>query len=99
VTFRIVEIGSVDQGVILMECHRDYGAGGGAHGIRALDTTPGLYEAEEFLLRRLRRTRKLFAFLRDHRHELFDDGFQAELEAMYRDTGAAGSQYRLPCSR
>jgi len=43
---------------------------------------------EEFLLRRLRRTRKLFAFLRDHRHELFDDGFQAELEAMYRDTGA-----------
>jgi hypothetical protein len=43
---------------------------------------------EEFLLRRLRRTRKLFAFLRDHRHELFDDGFQTELEAMYRDTGA-----------
>jgi len=42
----------------------------------------------QFLLRRLRRTRKLFAFLRDHRHELFDDGFQTELEAMYRDTGA-----------
>ena len=32
--------------------------------------------------------RKLFAFLREHRHELFDDAFQAELEAMYRDTGA-----------
>jgi hypothetical protein len=43
---------------------------------------------EEFLLRRLRRTRKLFAFLRDHRQELFDDAFQAELESMYRDTGA-----------
>jgi len=46
---------------------------------------------EEALLRRLRRTRKLFAFLRDHRHELFDDGFQAELESMYRDTGAGAT--------
>jgi len=43
---------------------------------------------EEFLLRRLRRTRKLFAFLRDHRAALFDETFQAELETMYRDTGA-----------
>jgi hypothetical protein len=43
---------------------------------------------EELLLRRLRRTRKLFAFLRDHRRELFDDEFQAELATMYRDTGA-----------
>jgi len=43
---------------------------------------------EEFLLKRLHRTRKLFGFLRRHRHELFDDGFQAELEAMYRSTGA-----------
>ncbi|MEK7423130.1 MAG: IS1182 family transposase [Actinomycetota bacterium] len=43
---------------------------------------------EEFLLHRLHRTRKLFAFLRDIRRELFDDAFQAELESMYRDTGA-----------
>jgi len=43
---------------------------------------------EQFLMKRLTRTRKLFAFLRMHRHELFDDAFQAELEAMYRDTGA-----------
>lgn len=43
---------------------------------------------EQVLLKRLRRTRKLFAFLRDHRDELFDDSFQAELESMYRDTGA-----------
>jgi hypothetical protein len=43
---------------------------------------------EEFLLRRLGRTRKLFAFLRAQRYELFDDTFQAELETMYRDTGA-----------
>lgn len=43
---------------------------------------------EDFLLRRLRRTRKLFAFLRDHRSELFSDEFQSELETMYRSTGA-----------
>jgi len=72
-----------------MNATGDYGAGGGAHGIRALDTTPGLYEAGRIpsapgCVGR----EKLFAFLRDHRHELFDDGFQAELEAMYRDTGA-----------
>jgi Transposase DDE domain/Transposase domain (DUF772) len=43
---------------------------------------------EQWLMRRLGRTRKLFAFLRAHRHELFDAAFQAELETMYRDTGA-----------
>ena len=43
---------------------------------------------EEVLLKRLHRTRKLFGFLRRHRHELFDQKFQAELEAMYRGTGA-----------
>ena len=43
---------------------------------------------EEYLVVRLKRTRKLFRFLREHRHELFDDAFQAELEAMYRVTGA-----------
>lgn len=43
---------------------------------------------EEWIMRRLGRTRKLFAFLRAHRHALFDDAFQAELETMDRDTGA-----------
>lgn len=43
---------------------------------------------EEKLLKRVRRHRKLFGFLRRHRHEIFDDAFQAELETMYRDTGA-----------
>lgn len=43
---------------------------------------------EKILLRRLTRTGKLFSFLRLHRHEIFDAGFQAELESMYRDTGA-----------
>lgn len=48
----------------------------------------GFTKQEEVLLRRLRKGRKLFAFLRDHRHELFDDAFQAELDSMYRGTGA-----------
>ncbi len=33
-------------------------------------------------------TRKLLGFLRTHRHQLFDDAFEAELESMYRETGA-----------
>jgi hypothetical protein len=47
-----------------------------------------LTKREEFLMKRLTRTKKLFAFLRLHRHAIFDDAFQQELEAMYRDTGA-----------
>ena len=43
---------------------------------------------EQFLLKRLQRTRKLFAFLRLYRHQLFDEAFQNELASMYRDTGA-----------
>ena len=43
---------------------------------------------EQFILGRLRRNGKLYAFLRRHRHEWFDDAFQAELESMYRGTGA-----------
>jgi len=45
-------------------------------------------QQEQFILKRLERKRKLFGFLRKHRHELFDDAFQAELESMYRGTGA-----------
>jgi len=43
---------------------------------------------EQFILKRLEKKRKLFGFLRRHRHELFDEAFQTELESMYRDTGA-----------
>ncbi|MCG8417130.1 MAG: IS1182 family transposase [Proteobacteria bacterium] len=43
---------------------------------------------EERILKLVKRHRKLFGFLRMHRHELFDDAFQDELETMYRDTGA-----------
>jgi hypothetical protein len=48
---------------------------------------------EQYLLSRLKRTRKLFAFLRLHRDELFDDSFQAELSTMYRPSGAG----KAPC--
>lgn len=43
---------------------------------------------EKALLKRAGRTRKLFAFLRQYRMVIFDDVFQAELEGMYRQTGA-----------
>lgn len=43
---------------------------------------------EAFLLKRLTRTKKLFGFLRQVRHELFDEDFQRELEGMYRGSGA-----------
>lgn len=43
---------------------------------------------EQMLMKRLVRVRALFGFLRLHRHELFDEGFQAQLEDMYRKTGA-----------
>lgn len=43
---------------------------------------------EKFILGRLKRNGKLYAFLRLHRDQLFDEAFQLELESMYRDTGA-----------
>lgn len=43
---------------------------------------------EENILKRCRKKRKLFSFLRQHRLEIFTDEFQEELAAMYRDTGA-----------
>ena len=44
--------------------------------------------AEKRVLARVVTTRKLFAFLRLHRHEIFDNAFQDQLASMYRDTGA-----------
>lgn len=46
-----------------------------------------LSRREQYLVGRMTRTGKLFAFLRLHRHELFDESFQLELEAMYRTSG------------
>jgi hypothetical protein len=42
---------------------------------------------ENKLLARAGKTRKLIVFLRLHRTQLFNEPFQQELEAMYRDTG------------
>src|SRR5258706_13986137 len=47
-----------------------------------------LTKQEQMLMKRLTRVRALFGFLRQHRHELFDEAFQDELASMYRDTGA-----------
>lgn len=47
-----------------------------------------LTDEEDGICQHLRRVRTLLVFLRRHRHEIFDDSFQAELESMYRDTGA-----------
>jgi len=43
---------------------------------------------EQYILKRCQKQRRLFAFLRQHRHEIFDDTIEDELAAMYRDTGA-----------
>ena len=40
--------------------------------------------AEQAVIKAVRRAR-LFVFLREHRHELFDDQFQAELAEGYED--------------
>jgi hypothetical protein len=52
--------------------------------------------AEQAVIKSVRRA-KLFVFLREHRHELFDEQFQAELAEAYVDSpkgpaaGAAGT--------
>lgn len=45
-----------------------------------------LTKAEEEVCKRCKRNGRLYPFLRRHRHELFDDGFQAALAAMYSDS-------------
>lgn len=56
-------------------------------------------EREKRLLKIAGRSRKLFVFLREHRHELFNAAFQDELEAMYRQTdqGQAAQPPALMC--
>lgn len=44
--------------------------------------------AEERILKLCRRTRKLYVFLREHRHEIVDLPMHEKLAAMYRTTGA-----------
>lgn len=45
-----------------------------------------LSSAEVAICKRCIRNGRLYSFLRRHRHELFDEGFQAALAAMYADT-------------
>lgn len=44
-------------------------------------------ERESKLMKLAGKSRKLFVFLREWRHELFDNAFQDELDEMYRRTG------------
>jgi hypothetical protein len=46
-----------------------------------IETTP----EEQAVMRRIKRA-KLFVFLREHRHEVFDEEFQAELGEIYHDS-------------
>ena len=41
--------------------------------------------AEAAVMRRVKRA-KLFVFLRERRHEIFDEGFQQELGTLYGDS-------------
>jgi Transposase DDE domain/Transposase domain (DUF772) len=50
--------------------------------------TTKITKQEEYILKRCRKKRKLFAFLRENRSKLFDAELQEELEGMYRATGA-----------
>src|SRR6266487_4240041 len=43
-----------------------------------------LSQQEEQIVKRIRKA-KLFVFLRQHRHELFDEAFQQELASLYRE--------------
>jgi hypothetical protein len=47
-----------------------------------------LSKKETLIVRHLKRVRTLLVFLRLHRHEIIDEGFQDELAALYRNTGA-----------
>jgi len=44
-------------------------------------------EREAWLPQVAGKSRELFVFPREHRHEIFDETFQSELETMYRDSG------------
>jgi hypothetical protein len=50
--------------------------------------------AEQTIIRLVRRA-KLFVFLRQHRHELFDDAFQAELATAWNQSPKGQPPWRL----
>jgi hypothetical protein len=49
-----------------------------------------LSDAEQRIVKRLGRTGRLFAFLRAHRHEIFDEDMQNALVAMYNSKSSRG---------
>src|SRR5712671_5944632 len=65
--------------------------------MRSLTWTPPVdcTAQETALLAHMTRTRKLFGFLRRHRHELFDEPLQQQLIATYRNP-EAGKEPRPP---
>ena len=44
-----------------------------------------LSATEQSIIKRIRRA-KLFVFLRQHRHEVFDEAFQQELAGLYQES-------------
>ena len=48
---------------------------------------------EQEVIKRIKRA-KLFVWLREHRHELFDADFQAELAQLYQDKPVGSRQCR-----
>jgi hypothetical protein len=59
--------------------------------------SPVAPSAREQAVMRLIKRAKLFVWLREHRHELFDEAFQTELAGMYAD--AAVGQPPVPPAR
>lgn len=64
-------------------------------GIARWNPPAALSFVERQFVKRMARTGKLFAFLRQERRAIFDDALQDELAKMYRDTGA-GAQAVAP---
>lgn len=56
--------------------------------IERWNPTDQITRQEEHLLKRCRKNRKLFVFLRENRREIIDDDLQEKLESVYRSTGA-----------
>jgi len=59
-------------------------------GNRACDQSSGsrplsCQKAQQVIVKRIRRA-KLFVFLREHRHQVFDAAFQEELATLYQDS-------------
>ncbi len=52
------------------------------------NVTTELTKEEEFIIKKACKNRKLFVFLREFGHLIFDEPFQQELIEMYHQTGA-----------